>query len=144
MLDTNKNPFECAIPSSFEINYPPSIWGLTANLYNEYTFGFIIDTLIYSSQVYFYNIKSNKWVTTFNPSLPSKLSSTASKSTATFNPIITSLPSKKAFAIGLGTGIGVAVLIRIFIAILFVVERGNVQILLKYLAAAIKIKTTYL
>ncbi|RHZ52410.1 hypothetical protein Glove_461g36 [Diversispora epigaea] len=31
-----------------------------------------IDTQLYSSQVYLYNIKSNQWVTTFTPTLPSK------------------------------------------------------------------------
>ncbi|RHZ53491.1 hypothetical protein Glove_441g22 [Diversispora epigaea] len=114
MLDTNKNPFEWSIPSSSEVNSPPSIWGHTANLYNDYmiiTFG------------------NNQWVTTFTSTLPSKpLPSKSSTGTATFNPIITSQPSKKsskALAIGLGTGIGVAVLIScIFIAI-FVFRRTS-------------------
>ncbi|RHZ53554.1 hypothetical protein Glove_441g32 [Diversispora epigaea] len=43
-LDTNKNPFEWFILTRFKI-----------------------DTQLHTSQVYIYNIKSNKWVTTFNP-----------------------------------------------------------------------------
>ncbi|RHZ53507.1 hypothetical protein Glove_441g4 [Diversispora epigaea] len=105
MLNTNKNPFEWTIPSNSEENSPPSIYGHTANLYNEFmiiTFGFNLDTQLYSSsgQVYLYNIKSNKWVTTFDPS-PSKPSTST---TSTFNPVITSPSSKKSsksLAIGL-------------------------------------------
>ncbi|RHZ52407.1 hypothetical protein Glove_461g39 [Diversispora epigaea] len=83
MLDTNKNPFEWSIPSNSEVNSPPSIYGHSANLYNDYmiiTFGFNLDTQLNSSQVYLYNIKSNNWVTTFSPpaiSPPAKQTSKA-------------------------------------------------------------------
>ncbi|RHZ53509.1 hypothetical protein Glove_441g6 [Diversispora epigaea] len=111
MLNTNKNPFEWTIPSNSEENSPPSTYGHTANLYNDFmiiTFGFNLDTQLYSSsgQVYLYNIKSNKWVTTFDPS-PSKPS--PSNTSTFFNPVITSPSSKKSsksLAIGLGTSIG--------------------------------------
>ncbi|RHZ53469.1 hypothetical protein Glove_441g10 [Diversispora epigaea] len=36
MLDTNKNPFEWSIPSNSEENSPPSTYGHTANLYNDF------------------------------------------------------------------------------------------------------------
>ncbi|RHZ52436.1 hypothetical protein Glove_461g29 [Diversispora epigaea] len=130
MLDTNKNSFEWSIPSGSEENSPPSIYGHTANLYNDYmiiTFGINIDTRLYSSEVYLYNIKSNKWVTTFTPSKPS---TTTGSSTATSNPVKTSSPEKKSsksLAIGLVTGVGIAVLISfIFIAIfVFRIKRAD-------------------
>ncbi|RHZ52409.1 hypothetical protein Glove_461g37 [Diversispora epigaea] len=120
LLDTNKSPFEWFIPSDSEVNSPPPIWGHTANLYNNYmitTFGFNINTQLYTSQVYLYDIKSYKWVTTFNPP-PNPTTR------GTITPVIT-LPAKmksKALAIGLGTGIGAAVLVCSFIAI-FVFRR---------------------
>ncbi|RHZ82475.1 hypothetical protein Glove_109g246 [Diversispora epigaea] len=128
ILNTNKNPFEWSIPSDSEINSPPSIYGHTANLYNDLmiiTFGFNLDTQFFSSsgQVYLYNIKSNKWVTTFGPSpSPSPSSSPKPSTTPTLN------SSSKALAIGLGTGIGGAVLVScIFIAI-FVYRRRADQL----------------
>ncbi|RHZ52432.1 hypothetical protein Glove_461g27 [Diversispora epigaea] len=107
----------------FRVNKFSTVYLWTANLYNDYmiiTFGIEIDTQLYSSQVYLYNIKSNKWVTTYSPP------TTTGTSTASINPVITSPPAKKSsknLAIGLGTGIGVAVLVFcIFIAI-FVFRR---------------------
>ncbi|RHZ52408.1 hypothetical protein Glove_461g38 [Diversispora epigaea] len=136
LLDTNKDPFEWSIPSSSVENSPPPIWGHTANLYNDYmitTFGFNINTRSYTSQVYLYNIKSNKWNTTSNTSLPTKSSTATSTSTATatspktatFNPVITppAKKSSKALAIGLGTGIGVVVLVSFIFIAIFVFRR---------------------
>ncbi|RHZ89491.1 hypothetical protein Glove_13g68 [Diversispora epigaea] len=110
ILNTNKNPFEWSIPSDSKVNSPPSIYGHTANLYNDFmiiTFGFNLDTQLFSSsgQVYLYNIKSNKWVTTFDPSPSPK---PKPSTTSTHNPNISSPPlkkSSKALAIGLGTAI---------------------------------------
>ncbi|RHZ52435.1 hypothetical protein Glove_461g28 [Diversispora epigaea] len=124
MLDTNKNPFEWSIPSSSKANSPPYIWRHVANLYYDFmiiSFGMEINTQLYSSQVYLYNIKSNKWVTTYSPPslIPKPSTTTSGTSTATVNPA-TNSPTKKpsnSLAIGLGTGIGVAVLVScIFIA----------------------------
>ncbi|CAG8773123.1 6684_t:CDS:2, partial [Dentiscutata erythropus] len=70
VLDTNKNPYEWSIPSSSNVNSPPSIYGHTANLYYNYmiiTFGYDIDNETYNSQVYLYDIKNNAWVTHFDP-----------------------------------------------------------------------------
>ncbi|RHZ87661.1 hypothetical protein Glove_33g260 [Diversispora epigaea] len=126
MLDTNKNPFEWSIPSNSEVNSPPSIYGHTANLYNDYmiiTFGFNLDTQLYSYQVYLYNIESNKWVTTFSPTtITSSPTRIASPHTA-----IVSAPEKKkskALAIGLGTTLGgVTFLISLIFITRFIVSR---------------------
>ncbi|RHZ77938.1 hypothetical protein Glove_168g40 [Diversispora epigaea] len=119
-LDTNKNPFVWTTKS--EVGAPPSIYGHTANLYNDYmiiTFGRELDTNNFASQVYFYNIKSDRWVTTFSPhdDKPKPTRPTPSATT-------TSSPEKqKSLAIGLGIGIGALLLIScIFIAI-FIVHR---------------------
>ncbi|RHZ46764.1 hypothetical protein Glove_606g194 [Diversispora epigaea] len=51
-----------------------------ANLYFNYmiiTFGYNVDDKIYNSQVYLYNITSNKWVTSFNHPVPTTTSSTS-------------------------------------------------------------------
>ncbi|RHZ69937.1 hypothetical protein Glove_276g6 [Diversispora epigaea] len=71
LLNTSKYPYEWSIPSNSNVNStPPSIYGHTANLYYNYmiiTFGFDIDNKIYNNKVYLYNIKDNKWVSSFNP-----------------------------------------------------------------------------
>ncbi|RHZ54915.1 hypothetical protein Glove_421g133 [Diversispora epigaea] len=100
VLDTNI--YEWSVPSGSNANSPPSIYGHTANLYNNYmiiTFGYDIDDQMYNSQVYLYDITNNTWVTRFNPPPPS----THSKKFL------------KPLLIGLGTGIGVVVLICIAI-----------------------------
>ncbi|RHZ78074.1 hypothetical protein Glove_168g55 [Diversispora epigaea] len=116
-LDTNQNPFIWSIPPNSEVNAPPYIWGHTANLYNDYmiiTFGSELGLNNSVSQVYFYNIKSNRWVITFSPP-DSKTITTSTPSPAA--------EKSKSLAIGLGTGIGALLLIScIFIAI-FIVRR---------------------
>ncbi|RHZ78027.1 hypothetical protein Glove_168g32 [Diversispora epigaea] len=110
-LDTNKNSFVWSIPSNSEVGAPPSIYGHTANLYNDYmiiTFGKELDLNNFASQVYFYNIKSNKWVSTFSPP--------DNKTTTTNN-------FPKALAIGLGTGIGGLLLISCTFITIFIVRR---------------------
>ncbi|RHZ53553.1 hypothetical protein Glove_441g33 [Diversispora epigaea] len=130
-LDTNKNPFEWSIPSNSVVNAPPSIYGHTANLYGDYmivTFGVELDTELYTSQVYLYNIKNNKWVTTFSPP-DNKTTTTTTSSTApstTTKPTITTSPTKKSsksLAIGLGAAIGVAFLISCIFITTFIVRR---------------------
>ncbi|RHZ71085.1 hypothetical protein Glove_262g58 [Diversispora epigaea] len=71
VLDTNKSPYEWSIPSGSKVNSPPFIYGHTANLYYNYmiiTFGYNIDNGMHNSQVYFYDITNNMWITSFNPS----------------------------------------------------------------------------
>ncbi|RHZ53537.1 hypothetical protein Glove_441g57 [Diversispora epigaea] len=125
----NTDTFEWSIPSGSEENSPPSIYGHTANLYYDFmiiTFGFNLDTKLYSSsgQVYLYNIKSNKWVTTFSPT---ENKPTTTTPTRTFTPIITTSPAKKSnsLAIGLGVGIGAAVLITCSFIITFIIRRNR-------------------
>ncbi|RHZ53521.1 hypothetical protein Glove_441g85 [Diversispora epigaea] len=120
VLDTNKNPFDWSIPSNSKVNSPPSIYGHTANLYNDHmiiTFGFNIDAQLFSSssQAYLYNIKSNEWVTTFDT--PDNKSTTPT----TNNP--SGEKSSKSLAIGFGTGLGVAFLISCILIIIFIVRR---------------------
>ncbi|RHZ51612.1 hypothetical protein Glove_476g64 [Diversispora epigaea] len=133
-LNTNKNPFEWSIPSNSEVNSPPSIYGHTANLYNDYmiiTFGYNIDAQLYNSQVYLYNIKSKKWVTTFSPSdnkttMTATSSTTSSTTLSISKPIITYPPTKKSsksLTIGLGIGIGVVFLVSCIFIISFIVRR---------------------
>ncbi|RHZ45757.1 hypothetical protein Glove_655g14 [Diversispora epigaea] len=131
VLDTNKNPFEWSTPVISETNSPPSIMGHTANLYYDFmiiTFGYETVTEVDSSQVYLYNIKSNQWVTTFTPP-DKKMTTTATPSaTSTFNPIISSPPTKKSsksLEIGLGIGIGAAFLISCIFIIIFIVRKRN-------------------
>ncbi|RHZ52449.1 hypothetical protein Glove_461g40 [Diversispora epigaea] len=111
LLDTNKNPFEWYIPPNSKVNSPPPIWGHSADLYYDYmitTFGFNLNTRSYTSQVYLYNIKSNKWVTTFSP------------------PAIACPPEKmsKILTIVIETGLGVALLISC-IFIIFITRRNR-------------------
>ncbi|RHZ87193.1 hypothetical protein Glove_40g165 [Diversispora epigaea] len=118
ILDTNKSPYEWSIPSSSKVNSPPSIYGHTANLYNNYmiiTFGQDEDNNVYNSIIYLYDITNNTWVTRFDPapapsSSPSSPSSSSSSSTS-------SPKFLKPLLIGLGTGIGAVVLICIAIFI---------------------------
>ncbi|RHZ71072.1 hypothetical protein Glove_262g66 [Diversispora epigaea] len=101
VLDTNKSPYEWSIPSSFQVN-SPSIYGHTANLYNNHmiiTFGYDMDVQMYNFRVYLYDITNNTWVTRFDPSLPS------------------TQKSSKSLQIGLGIGISLVVLICIAIFI---------------------------
>ncbi|RHZ71080.1 hypothetical protein Glove_262g56 [Diversispora epigaea] len=97
VLDTNKSPYDWSIPSSSEVNPPPSIYGHTANLYYNYmiiTFGYSLDYGTYNSQVYLYNITNNTWITSFNPPPPPH------------TPTPTPTPKfLKPLLIGLGTGI---------------------------------------
>ncbi|RHZ53535.1 hypothetical protein Glove_441g52 [Diversispora epigaea] len=91
------------------------------------TFGFNLDTQLFSSsaQVYLYNIKSNKWVTTFSPTENKPTTTTTS---STFKPIVTASPAKKSsksLAIGLGVGIGAAVLITCIFIITFIIRRNG-------------------
>ncbi|RHZ77940.1 hypothetical protein Glove_168g42 [Diversispora epigaea] len=120
-LDTNKNPFVWTTKS--EVGAPPSIYGHTANLYNDYmiiTFGIELDTNKYSSQVYFYNIKSNSWVTTFSIEPPTP-------PTRTPTPIPTpATPTPKNFkwlAIGLGIGICAQLSISCVFVTIIIVRR---------------------
>ncbi|RHZ54986.1 hypothetical protein Glove_421g123 [Diversispora epigaea] len=97
VLNTNKSPYEWSIPSGSKVNSPPSIYGHTANLYNNYmiiTFGYDIDNQILNSQVYFYDVTNNTWITSFNPNSPSP-------------PSPSSRPSKFLKPLLIGTGIGV-------------------------------------
>ncbi|RHZ53538.1 hypothetical protein Glove_441g56 [Diversispora epigaea] len=129
-LDTNKDTFEWSIPSDSDLDSPPSIYGHTANLYNDImiiTFGFNLDTRLYSSsaQVYLYNIKSDKWVTTFSPT-ENKSTTTTPTTSSTFKPIINTSPTKKSsksLAIGLGVGISAAVLIACIFIVTFIVRK---------------------
>ncbi|RHZ45764.1 hypothetical protein Glove_655g3 [Diversispora epigaea] len=117
LASLNTDTFEWSIPSDSDMNSLPSIYGHAANLYNDFmiiTFGFDLDTQLFSpsSQVYLYNIKSDKWVTTFSPNENKPTTSTTI--TSTNKPIITTSPTKKSsksLAIGLGVGISAAVLI---------------------------------
>ncbi|RHZ53550.1 hypothetical protein Glove_441g37 [Diversispora epigaea] len=126
----NTDTFEWSIPSGSEENSPPSIYGHTANLYYDFmiiTFGFNLDTQLFSSsaQVYLYNIKSNKWVTTFSPTENKPTTTTTS---STFKPIITTSPTKKSsksLAIGLGVGISAAVLITCIFIVTFIVRKNR-------------------
>ncbi|RHZ53556.1 hypothetical protein Glove_441g36 [Diversispora epigaea] len=128
-LDTNKDTFEWSIPSDSDLDSPPSIYGHTANLYNDFmiiTFGINLDTRLYSSsaQVYLYNIKSDKWVTTFSPT--ENQTNTSTTNTGTNKPITTTSASKKSsnsLAIGLGAGIGAAVLITCIFIVTFIVRK---------------------
>ncbi|RHZ77944.1 hypothetical protein Glove_168g46 [Diversispora epigaea] len=90
-LDTNKNPFVWS--SNSEVGAPPSIYGHTANLYN--------DNIIIT-------FDNNRWVTTFSP--PDNKTST----TTTFS---------KSLAIRLGTGIGALLLISCIFITIFIVRR---------------------
>ncbi|RHZ71073.1 hypothetical protein Glove_262g60 [Diversispora epigaea] len=117
ILNTNKSPYEWSIPSSSEINSPPSIYGHTANLYYNYmiiTFGYDADTnyVIYNSTVYLYDITNNTWVTRFNP--PPPPSPSPSPSTPTSTPSPHSPKFLKPLLIGLGA-IGVLICIAIFV-----------------------------
>ncbi|RHZ45765.1 hypothetical protein Glove_655g8 [Diversispora epigaea] len=129
ILDTNKDPFEWSTQSKSELNSPPSIYGHAANLYNDYmiiTFGFVIDTNSYASQVYLYNIKSKKWVTTFIPPDKKTTTTTTPSTTGAFNPIKTpTKKSSKSLAIGLGIGIGAAFLISCIFITIFIVRKRN-------------------
>ncbi|RHZ53515.1 hypothetical protein Glove_441g83 [Diversispora epigaea] len=127
VLDTNKSPYEWSIPDSSKSNLPPSIYGHSANLYYDYmiiAFGFNMDTQLYSSQVYLYNIKSNTWVKTFNPVEPA-ITTTFGPSTT--NIILPAKKSSKTLAIGLSLGIGGAAIIIIFTAtfIIFYKNKKN-------------------
>ncbi|RHZ77943.1 hypothetical protein Glove_168g45 [Diversispora epigaea] len=135
-LDTNKNPFVWS--SNSEVGAPSSIYGHTANLYNDYmiiTFGIELDTNKHSSQVYFYNIKSNRWVITFSPpdnetttttTLPATIATTPSVTTTPSETTTTTTPSpaekSKSLVIGLGIGIALSLISCISIAI-FIVRR---------------------
>ncbi|RHZ53536.1 hypothetical protein Glove_441g55 [Diversispora epigaea] len=131
LASLNTDTFEWSIPSGSEENSPPSIYAHTANLYYDFmiiTFGFNLDTQLYSSsaQVYLYNIKSNKWVTTFSPT--ENKSTTTTPTSSTFKPIITTSPTKKSsksLAIGLGVGISAAVLITCIFIITFIIRRNR-------------------
>ncbi|RHZ45759.1 hypothetical protein Glove_655g4 [Diversispora epigaea] len=123
MLDTSKNPFEWSIPSNSEETSPPSIYGHTANLYNDYmiiTFGFNLDTQLYSSssQVYLYNIKSDKWVTTFSPT-ENKPSLPPPPSTPVYAP----KPKKDSKLLVIGLGLSAVFLISCISITIFVVRR---------------------
>ncbi|RHZ53555.1 hypothetical protein Glove_441g31 [Diversispora epigaea] len=129
-LDTNKDPFEWSIPSDSDVNSPPPIYGHAANLYNDFmiiTFGFDLDTQLFSpsSQVYLYDIKSNKWVTTFNPT--DNKPTTTTTTTGTNKPVTTTPAKKssKSLAIGLGAGIGAAVLITCIFIVTFIVRKAK-------------------
>ncbi|RHZ86378.1 hypothetical protein Glove_51g90 [Diversispora epigaea] len=135
LLDTNKSPYEWSIPSNSKANSPPSIYSHSANLYFNYmiiTFGYNVDDQIYNSQVYLYNITSNKWVTSFNPPVPTTKSpstSTSIRGTHASTNILTT-PTKKSsngLAIGLGLGISAAaVIIGIFAIILIFRRRSQI------------------
>ncbi|RHZ82474.1 hypothetical protein Glove_109g244 [Diversispora epigaea] len=123
-LDTNKDIFEWSIPSDSEVNSPPSIYGHTANLYNDFmiiTFGYDADTQLYSSssQVYLYNIKSNKWVTTFSPT-ENKPTLTTTIATA---PVYAPKPKKDFKLLAIGLGLSAVFLISCIFISIFVVRR---------------------
>ncbi|RHZ77942.1 hypothetical protein Glove_168g44 [Diversispora epigaea] len=127
-LDTNKNPFIWSIPYNSEINAPPSIYGHTADLYYDYmiiTFGSELDLNTFSSQEYFYNIKNNKWVTTFIPLINETPTQTP---TQTPTPTPSATPTPKYFkwlAIGFGIGLGAPLLISCVTIIIVRRIRGS-------------------
>ncbi|RHZ53497.1 hypothetical protein Glove_441g77 [Diversispora epigaea] len=112
MLHTNT--YEWTIPSNSEENSPPSIWGHTANLHSDYmiiTFGFDIDAQLYNQKVYLFNITSNKWVASFNPSV-----------------IDNPTPKSKALVIGLATG-GAVIALILIVAFVIVIYKKRETIL---------------
>ncbi|RHZ80909.1 hypothetical protein Glove_130g125 [Diversispora epigaea] len=109
VLNTNVYPYEWSIPSS-QSNSPPSMFGHTANLYNNYmitTFGYS-PSGDYISDVYILDVTNYTWVTSFDPNYNSSSSSPSPSSSSS-----SSSSSKKGLAIGLGIGAGVLFIIAI-------------------------------
>ncbi|RHZ86443.1 hypothetical protein Glove_51g87 [Diversispora epigaea] len=128
VLDTNKSPYEWSIPSNSKANSPPSIYGHSANLYFNYMivlFGYNADDEIFNSQAYLYDITSNKWVTSYNPLVPTTSTSTSTNTNTNTHTNTVTIPKKlsKSLAIGLGLGISTAVVMTGIFAIIFILRK---------------------
>ncbi|RHZ48451.1 hypothetical protein Glove_551g15 [Diversispora epigaea] len=139
VLDTNKSPYKWTISSNSDSNSLPSIYGHSANLYFNYiiiTFGFNIDTSLYNSNVYLYNITSNKWITSFNPppvptttSNTSTFTGTSSTSTGTSTSstsTLTTSTKKSLKGLAIGLGISVVVILGVFIIIFTLCKKKEI------------------